>query len=747
MRPIPKTGKPKTGKYIKFLVYLAAIVLINIAGLTLFFRADLTANRLYSLSAASKKVVSTIAEPLTIKVFFTKDLPAPHNNTERYLHDLLEEYALSSNRYFNYRFYNVKSDEGSLNDQTKRNQELAQTYGINPVQIQRVEADEVGFQRAYMGLVLIHGDMVERIDAVTTTDGLEYKLTTAIQKLNNKISAMLNLKDKIELKLYFSSSLNIIAPLMQLQDLKKVPEKIESIFAKLNKKNYDKLTYERLDPDKDPSLYEEVEKHHLLALKWPAVPKHQIDAGKGAVGLVIIHGEKTVSVPILQVLNLPLIGTHYEMVDLNNLEEIIDNALEKVVNINENLGYLADHGTLGGPAPTPMMPQGQSNITAFKGLASQTYTVQDINLEKEPIPDSLNALVIARPTKEFTDYELYQIDQFLMRGNNLILFPDHFQEVMPGGQQQMMMGGQTAFVPIDTGLEKLLSHWGVNIGKSYVLDENCFKQNVSQQMGGGQQSIYFAPLIMNRNINKKIDFIKEIKGMVVLKASPVHIDESRLDQINVKAHRLISSSDKSWEMKPPINLNPMMMSPPPDKKERNKFHLAYLLDGKFPSYFDGKPVPIRTVKEASDEETATLDNDKDLKEENISKKETQTKKSELTDVKRSGTFIAKGQPAKIFVMPASDMITDTILDREGRSPNAMFVMNMIDALNDREEIAVMRSKTQQLNPLNAPPAGFKTIIKAFNIVGLPILVVIFGLLVWMRRHARKKRIQMTFQTE
>ncbi|MEA3230182.1 MAG: GldG family protein, partial [Thermodesulfobacteriota bacterium] len=478
MRPIPKTGK-----YIKFLLYLVVIVLINIAGLTLFFRADLTSNRLYSLSDASKKVVSTLAEPLTIKVFFTKDLPAPHNNTERYLHDLLEEYALSSNRYFNYRFYNVNPDEGSLDDQTLRNQELAQTYGINPVQIQRVEADEVGFQRAYMGLVLIHGDMVERIDAVTTTDGLEYKLTTAIQKLNNKISAMLNLKDKIGVKLYFSSSLDIIAPLMQLQDLDKVPETIESIVTRLNRKNHEKLIYQRFDPDKDPSLYEEVEKHHLLALKWPAVPKHQIDAGKGAVGLVITYGEKSVSVPILQVLNIPLIGTHYEMVDLNNLEKIIDNALEKVVNINEELGYLADHGTLGGPDPTPMMPQGQSNITAFRGLASQTYTVRDINLEKEPIPDSLNALVIARPTKAFSDYELYQIDQFIMHGNNLILFPDRFQEVMPGGQQQMMMGGQTIFVPIDTGLEKLLSHWGVNVEKSYVLDENCFKQHVSQQMG------------------------------------------------------------------------------------------------------------------------------------------------------------------------------------------------------------------------------------------------------------------------
>ena len=59
------------GKYIKLSIYLVIIVLINVAGITLFFRMDLTANRIYSLSDASKTVVSTLSEPLTINVFFT----------------------------------------------------------------------------------------------------------------------------------------------------------------------------------------------------------------------------------------------------------------------------------------------------------------------------------------------------------------------------------------------------------------------------------------------------------------------------------------------------------------------------------------------------------------------------------------------------------------------------------------------------------------------------------------------------
>jgi len=36
-------------------------------------------------------------------------------------------------------------------------------------------------------------------------------------------------------------------------------------------------------------------------------------------------------------------------------------------------------------------------------------------------------------------------------------------------------------------------------------------------------------------------------------------------------------------------------------------------------------------------------------------------------------------------------------------------------------------------------------VKAFNIAGLPALVILFGLGVWFRRHSRKRRIQMMFE--
>jgi ABC-type uncharacterized transport system involved in gliding motility auxiliary subunit len=96
-------------------------------------------------------------------------------------------------------------------------------------------------------------------------------------------------------------------------------------------------------------------------------------------------------------------------------------------------------------------------------------------------------------------------------------------------------------------------------------------------------------------------------------------------------------------------------------------------------------------------------------------------------------------------MASADMLKNNVLDAQGQSSNATFIMNVIDYLNGREDIAVMRGKEQRFNPLEDTRAGTKTFVKAFNIAGLPILVVIFGLGVWFRRHSRKKHIQMMFQ--
>ncbi|MCK5450653.1 MAG: GldG family protein, partial [Candidatus Omnitrophica bacterium] len=333
-------------KYTKLIIYIIVIVLINLVGSTLFFRIDLTENKIFSISETSKKVVSTLSEPLTIKIFFTKNLPAPHNNTERYLHDLLEEYAINSNKYFNYRFYNVSLDEEGGNPSAMENRELADNYGISPVQLQVFEKDEVKFKKAYMGLVLIHGDIIERLPAITSTNGLEYKLTTAMVKLNNKISTLLSLSDKIKVKLFLSSSLKKVAPFMGLKELPEYPGKIKGIIETLNGKTYGNFEYLYIDPATEQNRRSEWEKYNLMSLKWPDLSNRKILAGSGIIGMVMEYNNKVREIPILNVIRIPIIGTQYNLVSLDKMEDIINANMERLVDINQNIGYLADHGTL-----------------------------------------------------------------------------------------------------------------------------------------------------------------------------------------------------------------------------------------------------------------------------------------------------------------------------------------------------------------------------------------------------------------
>ena len=736
-------SRKRSSVYLKFFAYLVVVVLVNLAGITLFFRIDLTANQIYSISPASKRVVSTLSEPLTLNVFFTQDLPSPYNGTERYLRDLLAEYAIYADKFFNYRFYDVSPEEGELTAKKKENQQLANNYGIHPIQIQAIEKDEVKFQKAYMGLVLIHGDLIERIPTITSTEGLEYKLTTAIQKMNNKISTLLSLPDKINIKLFLSSSLETVAPYMGLKKLPKLPDQIESIVEKLNQKNYDKLEFEFLNPVQDSELQAISNNYNIMTLSWPSLSEGEIPPGKGAIGLVMEYGGKSLTIPLLQVIRLPIIGTQYNLSDMAQMEEIIDSNIERLIDINEDMGYLADHGTLSLSPASPRNPvqrPGQESATNFRNLVSKSYSLKNLILKEEPLVDGFNCLVIARPTEKFSDYELFQIDQFLMQGKSLALVLDRFSEVSPAGQQGANPAQPPVFVPLDTGLEKLLAHYGVRIQQSFVLDENCFRQQMPAQFGGGEQPIYYAPLIKNRFINKELAFMKNIKGLVALKISPLELISENIAQNELKSYKLFASSERSWQMRDRINLNPMFIKPPASSEDMQSFPLAYLLEGQFSSYFAGKPIPVKEV----DEQNADQDPE-EADPHTEAENSAQEPKIDLSQIERKGQFLSKGKPGKIFLMASADMLKNNVLDADGQGANATFIMNVIDYLNGREDIAVMRGKEQRFNPLEDTAAGVKTFVKTFNIAGLPILVVLFGLGVWFRRHSRKRHIQMMFE--
>lgn len=724
------TGKRNSEKYLRYIITITAVVLLNMAASHLFVRLDLTQNRIYSLSEDSRKAVSTLGEPLTVKVFFTGSLPAPHNGTEQYLHDLLKEYAAHGGRHFNYRFYNVSADAGDLDKEARENQKQADEYGISPVQIRHIEKDEIKFKKAYMGMVLIHGDLIERIPAIAGTGGLEYKITSAIRKLNNKVSALLQLKEKIQIRLYLSSSLNAVAPYIQLNDIEKTPKAIEEAVAHLNARYFGNLSFTRLDPSATPDLMEELKKHNLPYLKWPAIDGKAVPAGQGTIGLVMRHGDKSVAVPLINVARLPLIGTQYSMVPMDGIEEIIEKQIDTLIDINADIGYLVSHNTLTSPPQERFNPaqRDPDDISFFKNLVSQNYSFRDVDVKSDSFPDDYTCLIIARPLESFSEEDLFKIDQFLMKGKSLALFLDRFMETT-SDPQQTFMNQTPSHTPFSTGLETLLSHYGITVRPSFVMDKNCFNQPMHTRFGGGERPIWFAPIIQNQNISHDLNFMENIKGLVMLKASPLALDNEKLKDNGITAHTLFTSSDQSWEAGEPVNLNPLMIQPPVSDEKFKRFPLACLLEGRFASYFADRPIPEKKVK---------TDDTPAVKEK---KRQPSAHSPEITE---EDAVIKIGKPGKILLIASSEPLKNSLLDEEGQSANATFLLNVLDALNGREQTAVLRAKEQQLNPLRETGSALKAFVKFFNIMGLPVMVVVAGMIVWFLRYSRKKKIRAMF---
>jgi ABC-type uncharacterized transport system involved in gliding motility auxiliary subunit len=706
-------------KHDTFLLSLIAVILINAVGVTLYLRTDLTKNKVYTLSPASKQAVTSLSEPLTIKVFFTSNLPAPYNSIERYVRDLLSEYAVAGNRYFNYEFYNVS---GEQDPQSQKNRELAKSYGITPVQVQMIDQDQVKFQNALMGVVLIHGDIIETIPAITTTDGLEYRITSAIRKMASKVSTLVSLKDKVAIKLYLSSSFQAVGPSINLAGLADLPAKIGQLVDKLNGRYYGKLTFTALDPSSHHDLEKEASDQHVLFLRWNSfrdVRGRTIGANTAYAGIVVSHGNRSETVQLIHVQTLPIFGTQYAVAGMDEIEQALSKTVESVININQEIGYLADHGTLSLSGSSDV-----GGISNFNKRLSEDYSIKPVNLKDGEIPDSLSFLMIAGPREPFSDYELYQLDQFLMKGKSLAIFLDPFSEVTTQGGGGFMFQNQApSYVPLNTGLGKLLTWYGFKTEKSYVLDESCYHQRTPSLFGGGEQPLYFAPIIQSDKIARDVPYLRNLKGFIMLKAAPVDIDSQHMQKNGLVYTRLLSSSDRSWEESGRIDLNPLYLQPPTDGAKFKSAALACAVDGPFASYFTDKPIPSKPASNG---------------------KQPKAGQKQTTRVTTEGTIIKKGKPGKIFLIGTSEVLKNNLFDEDGSTPNAQFILNVIDALNNRVDNAVMRTKVQRFNPLKEVGPGTRTFIKMVNIVGLPVLVIAAGLIVWFRRTARQRAIRREF---
>ena len=159
------------------LVIVAAIVVVaNLISRNLYFRIDFTEDKRYTLSTATKDILENLNEVITVRAYFTEDLPAQLAYVRNDLNDMLVEYEDRSNGNIVFEFINPNEDD------VKR-QEAMQS-GVAPIRINVIENDQRQQLDAFLGVVMKSGDRTEVIPLIQPEGSMEYDLTTAIKKIS-----------------------------------------------------------------------------------------------------------------------------------------------------------------------------------------------------------------------------------------------------------------------------------------------------------------------------------------------------------------------------------------------------------------------------------------------------------------------------------------------------------------------------------------------------------------------------------
>ncbi|MCQ2578589.1 MAG: Gldg family protein [Treponema sp.] len=650
-----------------FALFIILLVLANIVGHNAFFRMDFTGSKSYSLSKASKQLVKTVSEPVTVRVFFNDNLPAPYNTYAQYVKDLLEEYEGAANKNFNLIFMDMEKAE---------NRALASDFGLGQVQIQEIKNNEVGFKQVYMGIVISYGDSVELLDGITSIDGLEYKITSALSRMIDKSDALSGLgkDEKLDLTLYLSDDLINFG----ISGIDQVEALVRAVVAEVNQQNKGRIAFKTISPSSQEAE-ELAEKYGIQAITY--------QNGTAAIGLVLEYKDKFRILPLY--IERSMFG--YSIAGSEDFRIDINDAISGILSKSLTVGYVTGHNELD--------LNSENYCANFNALLSRTYDIVTLDLSNQDIPAGMNCLIINGPQYDFSEEELYKIDQFVMKGGNLMVYIDPLATI-----PSTTGYSQYDYIANDNNIDRLLEKYGIKRNSEMIMDESCYVQS---SQTNGSYNLYWAPMLQKTELAKH-PVTNNLGYVIMLQMGSFELNAPD----GIKATVLAKSTEKAWTEGPGLILNPMLLTP--NKAEEKSYDMAVLLEGKFESAFDAAP-------------------------------ETNSVNGDAGNGINTDSHLSKGKLAgKIFFASSSALTTRQVVDADGTNPVAMMTLNMVDYLNGREELCSMRTKGLNISALTLKSKSAQKFAQYFNIIGIVVLVALFGLIVYRKRSRRRVAIQKKY---
>ncbi|MBL0058645.1 MAG: GldG family protein [Elusimicrobia bacterium] len=426
-----------------------------------------------------------------------------------------------------------------------------------------------------------------------------------------------------------------------------------------------KFSVETIAPDKSEETLMEFNRLNLRPARFTQVGSDQFQVREGYMGLVLHYQDKQDVIPFVK--------------EVDNLEYEISSRLRVMSQKGKKiLFFISNHNEVS----PEFIKQGPA------GRLFDEFRVETTRLSKEGPGMKPDVVFLLGPKSPMTPEELDALDNYVASGvplvaalNRRVVFPDNLRSIAQA-----------------TGLEPFLEHYGVQVERDFVMDDQC--RNITMQ---DQQTIFpvkYYPLVMANDLNRQNRSLQSIDVLGFPYASA--LTPTLAPPSALTFTWLARSSKKSWiwpgfyNVDPVSIFNQLKTDSPSDfsragrQKDLGPFTLAALVEGSTVTFRDpSRPAPR----------------------------------------------------VKLVVMGTSFFANPQMPNPDG---NALFILSMAQWLTQEGNYLTIPPKSSPYRPLKPVPGWVRAVFKGFGYFLVPFLVLLGGVWHWRNRSIGREGIRAAF---
>lgn len=418
------------------------------------------------------------------------------------------------------------------------------------------------------------------------------------------------------------------------------------------------FNFEFINPDDDKDAQKEAQNFGIPPVQIQVIENDKMEIKNVYMGLTLLYNDKKEVLPVIET--------------TDGLEYTITTAIKKITSTGMNkIGFVTKNKDI-------------KAHQKMRQVLSETYNISNVDL-KNDIPVDINTLLINGFTDSLSEKELYNLDQFVMKGGNLMISQGKLDAKLQEGYAE----------EIQSNIFDLLANYGIEINNDMIIDQDCGQIQMSQNQGIFRRvnSVDYPPFPIIHKFNKENIIVKNLESARLFFANEISAKDT-----SENFTPLLITSDKSGSLKGPrYNIYPMN-NPGMKFFSSSSKTVAALFSGQFNSLFN---------KVESD-----LISDK---------------------------FLPKSANSQILLIGSSDFFNDNAAG--GVPENIEFILNSIDYLSGDSELIGIRSRGVTARPLEKVSDSSKKIWKWVNILLPALLVILFGLFRWKTNRSKRNFLE------